>query len=169
MEERSHSFWFIHLLGVNPSSPLLLPSSCSERCLFCLLFIGKKITQNKDKYPFSSLGNLYLYVLLSMLLLLLIPRLQICICYSLVTHSMGHVYLYRVILLVSTYTIRFTFSFLFWLPGLQVIPQINKALLKCLAQLHVYEPTFYYEVWLCLSYWAWTRDMDEGIWGRQWI
>lgn len=115
-------------------------------------FYWKKIIQNKDKYPFSSLGNLYLYVLLSMLLLLLIPSRQTYICYSLVTHSMGHVYLYRVLLLVSTYTIRFTFSFFLWLPGLQIIPQINKALLKCLAQVHVYEPTFYYEVWLCLRY-----------------
>lgn len=115
-------------------------------------FYWKKITQNKDKYPFSSLGNLYLYVLLSMLLLLLIPSLQTYIYCSLVTHSMGHVYLYRVLLLLSTYTIRSTFSFFLWLPGLQIIPQINKALLNCLAQVHVYEPTFYYEVWLCLHY-----------------
>lgn len=93
------------------------------------------------------------------------PRLQTYICHSLVTHSMVHVYLYRVILLVSTYSIKSTFSFFFWLPGLQIIPQINKALLKCLAQVHVYEPTFYYEVWLCLSYWAWTRDMDEEFGG----
>lgn len=123
-----------------------------QKDVYSVFFLLEKITQNKDKYPFSSLGNLYLYVLLSMLLLLLIPSLQTYICYSLVTHSMGHVYLYRVLLLVSTYTIRSTFSFFLWLPGLQIIPQINKALLKCLAQVHVYEPTFYYEVWLCLRY-----------------
>lgn len=104
-------------------------------------------------------------VLLLMSLLLLIPRLRLCTCHSLVTHPMDLVYLYRETLLVNTHFIRSTFSFLFWLPGLQIIPWINKALLKCLVQVHVYEPTFYYEVWPCLSYRAQTRDMDEGIWG----
>lgn len=34
-----------------------------------------------------------------------------------------------------------------------------------LAQVRVYEPTFYYEVWLLLSYPSQAKQIYEGIWG----